>query len=114
MFAHFPSRCLAEKDDQPAAEPKKAEPKDKEPKEPSPEPSSPAVVKKTALKTPREIELEKKVSSLEDKVSDFETWQAEVNSFLENLQLPGPSKTKSAPQKGGFLDDIAKDLGLAG
>lgn len=90
------------------------------PETPDPEaapPPSPAAVKKTPLKTPREIELEKKLSVVEDKLTTLEGWQKEVNSWMEGLDLnagkavPVPIYDKKAARK-GFLHDVAVDLGL--
>ena len=96
----------------------------------APEPvKSAGVVKKTTIKTPREIELEKVVARLEDKVDGLSAWQKEVTDFMANAWLkPAPAAKPSAPAAGaqvkpkaaaqaaalaaGVLDDVSKELGL--
>jgi hypothetical protein len=82
------------------------------------------VVKKTAIKTPKEIELEKKVSRLEDDIDGLKGWQAEMNSFLADLwpkdrpaagsgKAPDPPAVPTVPTpKEGFWNELNRSLGL--
>ena len=83
------------------------------------QPVSPPAVKKTTIKTPREIELEKKLSETEDRLGTVETALNEVNTFLESSGLRSkPGKDKSGkpigepakPAKKGFLAQVEEDL----
>lgn len=70
-------------------------------------------------KPPALVAVEKKVAALEDDLSGFKGWQAEVNSLLEGLGVGGPvpiRKGKSnaasatpAPAR-GFIDDVNETL----
>lgn len=62
------------------------------PADPAKAPGSPGIVKKTSLTTPREIELQKKVSVLEDKVTGLESTMAEVNAFLADQGIGAKPK----------------------
>lgn len=92
-------------------------------------PNAPGVVKKTAVKTPNEIALEKKLAVVEDKLSGLEGWKSEVDSLLEGLGAgapsPAPVKVKSVnapapapvdppaptPQtRKGFLETVESDI----
>lgn len=97
----------------PPADKKPAE-KPKEADKPAPPPTV-ADVKKTPLKHPSVIALEKKVSELEDKTDTLESALGEVNTFLEGLQIGGPSPVPinqkgkgkgAAPATGGAMDEI--------
>jgi hypothetical protein len=82
-------------------------------------PLSPPVVKNTpGIKTPREIQLEKKVSVLEDKVGGLESALNGLNTWLADA-LPGttppapvnpadPNKP-AAPEK-GFIERLVDDI----
>jgi len=87
------------------------------------QPSSPAIVNKTPIKSPREIQLEKKVSVLEDKVGGIEGTLGELNKWLADM-LPGgkppptPKETSPAPnpqqvptRKRTFTDEVNDVLG---
>ncbi len=66
----------------------KAAPEKPAAKKPAP-PASPAVVKKTtALKTPREIQLEKELAHTSDRLSGLEGWKAEIDAYLAANRLP--------------------------
>jgi len=89
-----------------------------EPKDAAP-PASPPTVKKTPLKTPREIELEKKVSVLEDKTTALEGTITEINNFLADLGIgsgkPAPKldadpAKPAPPRKGGVFAEIERDI----
>jgi hypothetical protein len=85
----------------------------------SPEPGSVAIVKKTPMKSPREIVLEKKLSTLEDEVSGLKTAVTGINDWLAGLGLggkqaapapvPGIAAT-TAPEKKGFMEGLMDDL----
>ena len=80
-------------------------------------PSSPATVKKTAIKTPKEIELEKKVSRAEDRLDFLESWQKETNAWFASLNLgdkppPKPPASGPAAPKKGFLEEMGDFCGL--
>lgn len=81
-------------------------------------PASVAAVKKTPLKTPREIELEKQNARLEKRIDDIDGEVAGIRSFLEGLELGGPkpvpvkkaSATPPVAPANGFWSDVNRDL----
>jgi hypothetical protein len=83
-------------------------------------PASPAVVKKTpGVKTPAQIDLEKKVAKLEDRVGGVEGAIDGINNWLGDLfpggkpAAPAARPSPGAPQlptSGGLLDDVEKFL----
>lgn len=95
-----------------------------------PPPQSPTVVKRTAIKSPNEIALEKKLAVVEDKLAGLEGWKSEVDTFLEGIgagaPVAAPVKVKpgkvntppalqpqqpSQPQpKRGILETIESDI----
>jgi len=92
-------------------------------KPPAPAPGAPAptppLVKKTPLKTPNEIRLEKEVSILQDKVSSLDETIAGINSALEGLQIGGPAGSPVVVKAGavppakngkGFFSELESDI----
>lgn len=74
------------------------------------DPPAPAAVKpkpKASTKAPKEVELEKKVSTLEDRLGTVEGIIGGINEFLEGV-FPGGKPQKTPPQesKKGFLDGV--------
>jgi hypothetical protein len=73
---------------------------------------------KTA-KMPAQVNLEKAVSRLEDRVGGLETWKTGVDGFLADV-FPSADviqKTKSGfevPKTKGFLDELGEILGVQG
>jgi hypothetical protein len=59
-----------------------ADPADPTGGKPDETPASPKVVAKTAIKTPRELSLEKELAKMQDDVASLRDWQKEVNGFL--------------------------------
>ena len=82
-------------------------------------PESAKVVKKTpALKSPREVDLEKKLSKVEDRVGSLESVVDGINSFLGEAlpNPPKPGKPSSVPATvpvKSILDEIDSFLGGA-
>lgn len=73
--------------------------------------------KASLARSPREIALEKTVSRLEDEVEGLKGWQGEVNQLMAGMGLGREKKpaSEAAPEpKGGFLDDLARELGFDG
>lgn len=69
--------------------------KPKPPASPAPAgPATPDVVKRTPIRHPQIIALEKKVSELEDATGALEEALAGVNSLLESAQIGAPSGQK--------------------
>lgn len=86
-------------------------------------PKSAAAVKKTpSIKTPREAELEKALSRLEDQVSGLASWRSDVDRYMAETGGKVPSKPTrppgSAPStaqtepKRGFFGNVGKELGI--
>lgn len=81
-------------------------------------PGTPGDVKRTPIKHPQIIAMEKKLSELEDKTDTLSKAVDGVNEFLEGLNLGGrtpvPITKKDdptpAPAKGGFLADVEKEI----
>lgn len=71
-------------------------------------PASPKTVKATTgIKTPREIQLEKKVSVLEDKVGGLESAVEGINEFLETAIPTGkPVKPSAKADAKNPLDEL--------
>lgn len=92
----------------PKPDPKTAPAPDKKP-DPDQPPGSPVVVKKSPIKTPAEIRLEKEVAYLRDELDGFKTWREDVNRSLEglsDLDKPAPKKN-DAPN---FFDTLEQDI----
>jgi hypothetical protein len=76
-------------------------------------PATPAEVKKTPLKTPNEIRLEKEVATLRDELDGFKGWRDEVNASLETLQIGKPSSVpvnKSTTPPASLSETIERDI----
>lgn len=61
-------------------------------------PASPKIVQKTReVKTPREIQLEKELAEIQDRLSRLESWREEMDRYLaENLP---PVRRQSEPHE---------------
>jgi len=83
-------------------------------------PASPGAVKKTPLKTPREIQLEKDVAKLQDRQDTLEAEIGGVKDFLEGLEIGGPKPVeikpgkivpaKTLPATRGFFNEVERDI----
>lgn len=100
-----------------ADEPKPPPPQD--PGTPAPPVTPPDVKKGANAKTPREIQLEKKISALEDDVSGLKGWRDEVNALMADMGLGAkkpavlePPALPGIAKKKGFMDELSEDLGL--
>ena len=86
---------------------------------PAPEkPVSPAVVQKTQIHTPRELELEKRVAVIEDRVDGVCAWVRETNDFLAGagVRPPGPARLqrpRGRPRKDPLAGVVATGPGPA-
>lgn len=74
-------------------------------------PKSPAAVKSTKTgKTPREIELEKKLSVLEDEVGTLRAVQGAPPKAKPAAAPKETPEAKTAPATGGFFADVERDI----
>ena len=76
-------------------------------------PPSVKIVKKTqGIKSPREIQLEKKLSELEDKVDGLFGWQQEVNTLMADSGLGGKVAPARKPRdKNSIFDELEAFFG---
>ena len=96
---------------------KSTDPDPANPNPPAEPPKSTAIVRKTKLQTPKELELEKRVkametshSKMEDRLDGFDGALKDLNDWLEGVFPDGKTRpTRPEPRK-GLLDDLEQDV----
>lgn len=89
--------------------------------DPAQPPKTPGEVKRTPIKHPQIIAMEKRISEQQDEIDGLKGWQDEVNGVLEGLEVGAPkgpkkipvtdpTKPTDPPPKKGILNEIGEDI----